>query len=95
MEDKEKSSYWRKLIALQESTGLSGPRFCQENNLVYHQFTYWVRKFRDESKDESGSFLPVKLKQSGSIQIEHGKFSIAVDRDFDELTLKRILACMQ
>jgi hypothetical protein len=91
--DNVKEKYWRKLIGLQESSGLSGMRFCKENNLRYHQYIYWLRKFSNKDKPSS-SFLPVMLKPSSSIKIHAGSLHVEVDENFDEMLLKRLLACL-
>jgi len=35
---------WRTRIDAYLASGLSGSRFCQANDLIYHQFVYWRRK---------------------------------------------------
>lgn len=91
--DHEKEKYWCKLIEHQKTSGLSGMHFCKENNLSYHQYIYWLRKFVNED-NQAPSFLPVKLKSSSSIKIHAGSLHIEVDEDFDEVLLRRLLACL-
>lgn len=44
MTNLERTHFWQKQIATWQASGLSGQRFCKQNNLSYHQFVYWRRK---------------------------------------------------
>ena len=39
--------YWREHINSWRESGHSGAAYCQLHQLVYHQFSYWRRKFQD------------------------------------------------
>jgi hypothetical protein len=46
--------------------GISPKLFCQKNELSYHAFYYWLKKYRSEqigNMAETG-FLPVKLEET-------------------------------
>ncbi|MGR8981802.1 MAG: IS66 family insertion sequence element accessory protein TnpA [Gammaproteobacteria bacterium] len=46
-EGEDRQAEWRARIEAYRATGLSGSRFCQVNDLIYHQFVYWRRKFSE------------------------------------------------
>ena len=37
--------YWQEQIYSWQHSGLSGPAFCKQQDLVYHRFAYWRKKF--------------------------------------------------
>lgn len=39
--------YWREHINTWRGSGISAPAYCQLHQLIYHQFSYWRRKFLD------------------------------------------------
>jgi len=58
-----------------QQTGLSQKQYCQENNIQYHVFHYWYRKFRDEQ--------PATERQPGFVQINN---ALAGNIPFAEFT---------
>lgn len=57
------ASYWRQQIEAWQSSGQTQQAYCRANELSYHRFGYWRRKFRQQSQDaqsQKGSgFVPV------------------------------------
>ena len=54
------------------ASGQTQKQFCQENNLSFAKFTYWLKKYRDE-KSQSSGFIPLKVsnqKIHGDCRIE-------------------------
>lgn len=45
VQSEDRQAEWRARIEAYLASGLSGSRFCQANDLIYHQFVYWRRKF--------------------------------------------------
>ena len=46
-----------------QQSGLSQQQYCQEQNIVYHSFHYWYKKFRDEQTqkpEREGSFIQLR-----------------------------------
>lgn len=39
-----RTASWQQHINTWKNSGLSGPKFCQVNNLIYHRFAYWHKK---------------------------------------------------
>lgn len=64
----QREQYWQHIIAECQASGLSGMAFCKQQEIAYHQFTYWRSKFRqvdpNQPSNESG-FARVMLASSG------------------------------
>ena len=61
------ATYWQQQIGLWKSSGQSQAKFCQTNDLLYHRFGYWRRKFERglghrEEKRDSGGFATVDYR---------------------------------
>ncbi len=44
--------------------------YCNQHNLVYHQFIYWCRKFEEEKFSEHNDYsqlIPIKIKSNASL----------------------------
>ena len=70
---------WQSRINAYRTSGLSGSRFCQANDLIYHQFVYWRRKFsgtepvvRNDAHASVGGFTQVVVGRpcSAALTIE-------------------------
>ena len=57
------ASYWLQQIEAWQSSGQTQQAYCKANELSYHRFGYWRRKFRQQSQEvqsQKGSgFVPV------------------------------------
>ncbi len=53
------------LVEQWQTSGLSQKQFSKENNIKYHSFTYWVRRFRQHQRRQDG-FIPLELSGSGT-----------------------------
>ena len=57
------ANYWHKQIEAWQSSGQTQQAYCKTNELSYHRFGYWRRKFRQRSQEaqsQKGSgFVPV------------------------------------
>ena len=58
-------------IGLWKSSGQSQAKFCQTNNLSYHRFVYWRRKFEcgpggRQEKRKSGGFATVDYRHDAN-----------------------------
>jgi len=45
------ASYWRQQIEAWQSSGQTQQAYCKTNELSYHRFGYWRRKFRQQSQE--------------------------------------------
>jgi hypothetical protein len=58
------AAYWQQQMDQWKSSGQSQTKFCQANDLPYHRFVYWRRKFEGgpgdrQEKRDSGGFATV------------------------------------
>ena len=57
------ANYWQQQIEAWQSSGKTQQAYCKANELSYHRFGYWLRKFRRQSQqaqNQKGSgFVPV------------------------------------
>jgi hypothetical protein len=65
------AAYWQQHIDQWKSSGQSQVKFCQANDLSYHRFVYWRRKFERgpggrQDKRESGGFATVDYRQDAN-----------------------------
>ncbi len=68
----QRSTFWNKRIEQWQQSGLTQKDFCLQQNLVAHQFTYWLNKFQltqREPKSSAGGFVPVNIISSSSSQL--------------------------
>ena len=76
----EKRAFWRMVVQMQEESGLSVRRFCEQEGLGQASFFGWRRKFRAEKAErrdgsehegESVRLAPVKvLGEEGNSAVE-------------------------
>jgi hypothetical protein len=57
------------LVERWQESGKTQQLFCQENNLTYTTFYYWLKRYR-RGQDES-SFLPVEISSGSHIEIRY------------------------
>lgn len=60
------------LIESWKTSGQSQHVFCKEHAIVYSNFHYWYKKYRDQQDAIGESFLPVKIKKSMAVSSERG-----------------------
>ena len=82
MQDKEQLR--RKSLLMIESwrqSGLSQKQYCLQNNIAYHIFHYWYKRYRDQQSAKQanpGDFIPVTINAVFStayveLQLPNGK----------------------
>ena len=63
--DKQAQEDMLKMIASWKQSGLSQKAYCEQNNIRYHVFHYWYKRFRDQQDAvEDASFVPLNVKPS-------------------------------
>ena len=71
MTNQERVAYWQEQVSQWHESSLSGTQFCKQQQLVYHQFLYWRRRYDSGSNpaavtDSSSGFAKVvPLADSG------------------------------
>lgn len=67
--DKDTQQQMFSLISGWKQSGLSQKVYCEQNQIRYHVFHYWYKRYRDEqlvSKEIEASFIPLTVKASFS-----------------------------
>jgi hypothetical protein len=61
---------WHHHFTAYKKVGCSKADYSNQNNLVYHQFIYWCRKFEEKNvlpaHADNFQFVPVKIKSDTS-----------------------------
>jgi hypothetical protein len=63
------ASYWLQQIEAWQSSGQTQQAYCKTNELSYHRFGYWRRKFRQQSQAAQSQ------KDSGFVPVTHSATS--------------------
>ncbi|MGB5300889.1 MAG: hypothetical protein WBN48_19385, partial [Thiogranum sp.] len=56
-----------------QSSGQTQQAYCKANELSYHRFGYWRRKFRQQSPEAQSQ------KGSGFVPVTHSSHSVRID----------------
>lgn len=101
----EKRAFWRLVVQMQEESGLSVRKFCEQEGLGQASFFAWRRKFRAEGAercehgDESVRLVPVKLlEEKGPSAVEVVSpcgLVLRVGNDANTENVRRVLQLMQ
>ena len=83
------SEQWRSLVEAQQQSGLSGAKFCEQNQIAYASFCKWKQRFSaspvDRNERTASDFVDL-----GSISPSSDKWHITLALgDGIELTLSR------
>ena len=93
MRKQERLNRQEEMISLIEQWQESGKKqqtFCQEHDLTYTTFYYWLRRYRRQL-DES-SFLPVEISSGSYIEIRYpGGIILQLPAGTRLSTLKQLL----
>lgn len=60
-EQQERRAHWQQWIEKQKASGLSRRKFCQQNNLILSQFTYYCLEFQKQKQKTLTSKEPLVL----------------------------------
>ncbi len=71
----QRIAYWSGHIQVWQRSGLSQIAYCRRENLVAHQFTYWLSKSQStaasvKSKASTSRFVPVTVVAPTSSQLQ-------------------------
>tara|TARA_B100000809_G_C14619038_1_gene344162 strand:+ start:82 stop:387 length:306 start_codon:yes stop_codon:yes gene_type:complete len=93
---KHKYNQWKQDLEEQQQSGLSAREYCLRKGISYKAFFYRKRRLSEFGNSvETGSFIEVQIDQqpitSSGIVLRQGTLEITLDRDFDAVTLKKVL----
>lgn len=94
---------WKNKILSQRTSGLSIVRWCQENNIVVHNFRYWQDKLFPKTIQDRSAFTEIPDKAIGrvsgsnetGITIEFQEIRIHLEKQFDLSALKQCLKLLK
>ena len=72
----ERHGHWQKLIEEQSQSGLSRREFCQRNNLILSQFSYYYLVYKKEQQKglvDNAEVIPVHLRKESLIPSQEVK----------------------
>ena len=99
--DPEKEKFWREAVRQQAASGEPVRKYCTENGLKENMFYGWRRELKLRDSERAGEKGFIELIRRGGqggtagVSIRVGeRMSIVVERDFDEQTLKAVLAAV-
>jgi len=81
-----------------EASGLSQPRFCEQNNISYSAFGYWRTRLKNKKSVEQPAepchFLPVNIKNNDNNALTlkiNNVHSVDLSPGFDAILLAQII----
>ena len=93
----ERYAHWREVIETQETSGLSIADYCRNQDIRANVFYAWRRRISKRQMDKQG-FIEIHSSVSGTgtgIRIVSGNLCIEVQRNFDPITFRSVLACIE
>jgi len=62
------------LIEQWQQSGLSQKKYCEQNDIAYHHFHYWYKRYRTrQAGDSAADFIPVRVNATspaGNIELQ-------------------------
>ncbi len=98
----EKRRFWKQHIEDWQAGELSQAEYCRKHHLKVHRFVYWKKKFH--TPKTSPALVELKLPQmsyknpkpaSSPLRVSVNRFQVAVDRDFDPITLRQLIYTLE
>jgi hypothetical protein len=61
------------MIESWQQSGLSQKQYCRQNNIPYHAFHYWYKRYREQQVSAVQAFVPLTVHQSfsGNVEIQY------------------------
>jgi len=88
------TSEWTTKITAWRHSGQSISAWCRENAENYHRFLYWRKRLQAADRQESGSFIELRLATS-PISLECNGIFVHVAAGFDAGLLADILSLLK
>ena len=92
----ERYAHWREVIETQKNSGLSIADYCRTRDIRTNVFYAWRRRIQKRQMDKQG-FIELRSSVSGpdtGIRIGFGNLCIEVQRNFDPMTFRAVVACL-
>ena len=98
---KVRMAQWQTIIKECKESGMSVRKFCEDRNISWHAYYYWLRKIREyitKPQPAETEFVqlpsPVEVAvpaNSGTITIHVGRMSVEVEGNVNKASLKTVL----
>ena len=100
MTTEERYAHWREVVEKQKTSGLSIAEYCRNQQIRSNVFYAWRRRIQKRQVVKPG-FIELRSSASSVSGTDTGirivtatGFHIEVNRGFDPLTLRSVLACL-
>jgi hypothetical protein len=91
----ERRAHWQSQIHAQSRSGVSARRWCLAHDVNLVHFYQWRRRLTSSAEPQCGSFVELlsapKAGTTASLRLEWQGWSLHLNPDFDESTLRRVL----
>lgn len=97
----EKRQFWKSHIEDWRASGISQTEYCRRNELKFHRFVYWRKKYEPAPAPRKASLVEIELsgefhsmlpvKASRVHLIIDNRHSVEIERDFDPVALEQLL----
>jgi hypothetical protein len=103
--DAEKAKQWEQTVAEQAASGLSAAAFCRDRSVAPALFYQWRRRLRGDTAEASAAAAagfvemvagsgPGSRGSGVALRLGEG-LTVALERGFDEGTLRRVMAALR
>lgn len=92
----ERYAHWREVIETQKISGTTISDYCRSRDIRTNVFYAWRRRIQKRQMDKQG-FIELRSSVSGmdtGLRIVSGNLCIEVQRNFDPVTFRSVLACL-
>lgn len=95
---------WEQRIARYKTSGMTQSKWCEANDLSYHQFKYWLKRVNTSSikvEESNSKWIPISIDDdlhhgnNNSLQIKVGQVTVEVKPDFNPLFLVNVVKALQ
>lgn len=102
-ENEELRKEWERRIALYKRSGMTQSKWCEVNDLSYHQFKYWIKKVNASTNTikTNSKWIPISIdhepnhSQNESLHIKIGQAIVEVKPDFNPTLLANVVKVLQ
>ena len=98
----EKRRLWKQHIEDWQTGEFSQAEYCRKHHLKVHRFIYWKKKFHTPKTSQALVELKLppmpftnQVSPASPLRLSVNKFEVAVDRDFDPITLRQLIYTLE
>lgn len=102
-QNEELRKEWKRRVAIYKTSGMTQSKWCEANDLSYHQFKYWLKRLdtSTEVKETNSKWIPISIdddsnnNKNDSLQVRVGQAIIEVKPDFNPTFLANVIKVLQ